>query len=329
MAFFNKKEDVIEIELTPYGRSLLAIGKLNPSYYAFFDDDVLYDSESAGFTEDQAATKTRILQETMYLKPPRDLQSVEGLISTNERTEENIRPHTELNLNYLTEPLGTSLATNDVAPGWNSVLIQGDLNAELSSSSGITYFSDVTSVLSGSNQYLKQIPQINATIEYTLRINNVANDPPVRGQLSTPRAPVSSVYPDGTYLQVLEEQILCNLMEKKGFYLNDGLEVEVYIFDDDNSEKLNPLKFLPKQKLIENNILVDNPTPVIREIDPSYVEYYINFKTDEAISNEDICKGIQNLKSQDLETGLDIECPDLDNVYFDIYATDAEIEDCD
>ena len=43
MTFFNKKTDVIDIELTPYGRYLLSIGKLKPVFYEFADDDVLYD----------------------------------------------------------------------------------------------------------------------------------------------------------------------------------------------------------------------------------------------------------------------------------------------
>ena len=40
MTFFNKKEEVFQIELTPYGRYLLSIGKLMPHHYKFFDDDV-------------------------------------------------------------------------------------------------------------------------------------------------------------------------------------------------------------------------------------------------------------------------------------------------
>ena len=43
MAFTNKKEDVIYMELTPYGRHLLSLGQLKPEYYAFFDDDIVYD----------------------------------------------------------------------------------------------------------------------------------------------------------------------------------------------------------------------------------------------------------------------------------------------
>ena len=47
MTFFNKKEEVIDIQLTQYGKYLLSIGKLEPVYYAFFDDNILYDSNYA------------------------------------------------------------------------------------------------------------------------------------------------------------------------------------------------------------------------------------------------------------------------------------------
>ena len=40
MKFFNKKEDVLDIQLTQYGKHLLSKGELEPTYYAFFDDDV-------------------------------------------------------------------------------------------------------------------------------------------------------------------------------------------------------------------------------------------------------------------------------------------------
>ena len=70
MTFFNKKTDVMDIELTPYGRYLLSIGKLKPKYYEFSDDDVLYDvSASAQLTtEIQENTHDRIVNQTPKLK---------------------------------------------------------------------------------------------------------------------------------------------------------------------------------------------------------------------------------------------------------------------
>ena len=61
MTFKNQKEEVIEIELTSYGKHLLSKGKFKPAFYAFFDDDILYDSEYAGSEEAQNYAQTRIL----------------------------------------------------------------------------------------------------------------------------------------------------------------------------------------------------------------------------------------------------------------------------
>ena len=44
MKFLNKKEQVLDTLLTPHGEKLLADGLLKPEYYAFFDDNVLYES---------------------------------------------------------------------------------------------------------------------------------------------------------------------------------------------------------------------------------------------------------------------------------------------
>ena len=42
MGFFNRKEEVIDLQLTPHGKYLLSKGKLKPAYYAFFDDDIFF-----------------------------------------------------------------------------------------------------------------------------------------------------------------------------------------------------------------------------------------------------------------------------------------------
>ena len=42
--FLNKKEQVYDLKLTSYGRYLFSIGSFKPTYYAFFDDNITYDS---------------------------------------------------------------------------------------------------------------------------------------------------------------------------------------------------------------------------------------------------------------------------------------------
>lgn len=337
MTFFNKKEDVIKIQLTPYGKSLLSQGRLKAEYYAFFDDDILYDSNAAGFSESQAEIQSRILNNTPYVLPQSCLESPEKTLSLYEMTQESHYPHTALNLNYLTTPMGTSDQTSIYAPAWKSTFLKGSITGSVetvitgSQRSGIaTVISAGTSYNIGSEQDLKQIPQINSVINYKMRINNVNDEAPVRGRQSTPEIPDSNVYPDGTYVKVITDQVLCQLLENEGFIFSDGLEVEAFIYGTDSNESLRPLKFLPTTTRILNGMLVDIEEQAPISIDSSYVEYYINFNTDNQISNEDLCEGIQLLKSQDILLEIDVECPDNDSTFFDIYGTRVtEIEDCE
>ena len=40
MKFFNKKEEVLDLQLTQYGKNRLSMGKFNPTFYAFFEWDM-------------------------------------------------------------------------------------------------------------------------------------------------------------------------------------------------------------------------------------------------------------------------------------------------
>tara|TARA_Y100001938_G_C8101248_1_gene441881 strand:- start:6550 stop:7881 length:1332 start_codon:yes stop_codon:yes gene_type:complete len=62
----NKKERVYDFKLTNYAKYLLSVGKYNPFYYAFFDDNVIYDVKyrrgvptGAGHMPDDRAADTR------------------------------------------------------------------------------------------------------------------------------------------------------------------------------------------------------------------------------------------------------------------------------
>ena len=45
MLFLDKKEEVLDIKLTQFGKYKLSIGEFKPVYYAFFDDDTGGDCE--------------------------------------------------------------------------------------------------------------------------------------------------------------------------------------------------------------------------------------------------------------------------------------------
>ena len=66
MTFFNKKTEVMQIEMTPYGRYLYSIGKFMPHSYEFVDDDVMY--KMSGSTETQESARLQSQKSTEHSK---------------------------------------------------------------------------------------------------------------------------------------------------------------------------------------------------------------------------------------------------------------------
>tara|TARA_R100000808_G_C2153413_1_gene163568 strand:+ start:18 stop:1223 length:1206 start_codon:yes stop_codon:yes gene_type:complete len=84
MSFFDQKQEVFDIQLTSHGKKLLAQGKLEPEYYAFFDEDILYDARYAGSPdEEQNYITKRIKEETPRLKAQYNFTRLEKKDRTN------------------------------------------------------------------------------------------------------------------------------------------------------------------------------------------------------------------------------------------------------
>ncbi len=88
MDFFDPKEDVLEVKLTPWGRYKLSKGGFRPVWYAFFDEGILYNSEWAGFEEPQNNIHDRIMDDTPRLKP---LNVTDGIQTAITRRNEAIQ----------------------------------------------------------------------------------------------------------------------------------------------------------------------------------------------------------------------------------------------
>ena len=66
--FLDKKEQVLDIQLTSHGKYLLSAGKFKPMYYSFLDNNIIYDYKHAGIFENQKDIHDRITQHTPYLQ---------------------------------------------------------------------------------------------------------------------------------------------------------------------------------------------------------------------------------------------------------------------
>lgn len=88
--FLDKKEQVIDFQLTPYGKHRLSVGQLKPAYYAFFDTGVTYDSEYAGFSEVQTKIHERIKNETQFIEGVLLFEEAENTVPASEDLGERI-----------------------------------------------------------------------------------------------------------------------------------------------------------------------------------------------------------------------------------------------
>lgn len=308
MTFFNKKEDVIKIELTSHGKNLLSHGKLKPAYYAFYDDNILYNTDKAGFSETNAESKGRILSGTVYQKPQTNYRGVESRNSDMRGWE------TE---NHLLYPIGTNRVEEDNLNGWNVTFLHNT-----ASTVSKTYGSSTISTLN--------IPQVECTVEYKLVVESIA-DAYIKNKISTLTPDVAF---GENFVHIKDQQLLVEISEKNGFKHKDSLEVEVYLFEQDEST-FKRLKFEKERDRIQNDILVEKSTlddlfgePPDNNAD--YVGYFFDLAFDKMISSNDLCSGLGNLKANDVYLDLEVECPDEFVLPLNVYGiTVAEEEDCE
>jgi|14BtaG_2_1085337.scaffolds.fasta_scaffold38810_2 hypothetical protein len=120
MPFFDSKQEVLDIQLTSYGKKLLSKGNFDPSFYCFFDDNIIYDSDYYGIsTEANGDADERIRTQTPRLKSDYSLVGSEIKFSesdTNSLITNVISYETETILKY---NLGNASLTEQTASYYN------------------------------------------------------------------------------------------------------------------------------------------------------------------------------------------------------------------
>ena len=238
MTFFNKKEDVLKIELTPHGRKLLSQGTLKPFYYGFLDDDILYDGSYGGVSENNSQINNRILLETPYLKPQTNYKGIDSSkVDDDNKTEQAI---------YLQQKIGSNSTVETKSAGWSITSLIGE-------------FDSMSLSLTGSTTAIQPIPQLEMNLEYTMSAGNQNKLEISSNGLLFNRDLPSVVKEDGSFLDIKEEQILLNIFEKNGFFHKDSYEIEVYLFEQDELTLDRKLVFFNQDNQLQNNMLVGEP----------------------------------------------------------------------
>lgn len=256
MAFFNKKEEVIDIQLTRFGKHQLASGKLKPAYYQFFDDDVIYNSSGAhgefGFVEAQNETQKRILEGTpknkgnaiVFLRS--GFQSPEFSIFDEEQVSEVFYSLEEQD-RILLYPLSSYESNSEKSTFFNLNAYDCTLNTDYKEFLHYT----------GSGIYRK-IPQLEMNPTYTItrtRGEEMTSEQLQRHSNSNNFIDLTSdsvEFIDKSTVRIDGDKIVLSLEEANTYYNLSNFELEVYEVDD--TTETADLRFLkgPGLKRIKN-----------------------------------------------------------------------------
>jgi len=300
MAFLDKKEDVLDIELTQYGKYLLSQGRFKPTLYAFFDDDVLYDGDYGGLTETQSNIEYRIKNQT----PSQGVQYVYAGVETSvteankiirsqmkkhggepaylysdkdeaEHGEEKILPLPENS--YATfAPLGTCDLASDKSPAWLVRAMDGNLTGSVELVTG-SHSSDI-------------IPQLSASMEYEIlhKSKMSDNDRFLREQ--------RVALEDGTVIIVNKDPFVLQVEELNTTCTNENFDIEVFLVESSGStEKQYPL-YWPGQLSTDEKGNVDydfistsHGLPET-ELEPNHANYFFKITLDDKVDTDTLCK---------------------------------------
>lgn len=296
MRFFDSKEEVLDIQLTQVGKRKLARGRFRPYYYAFFDDDILYNVARVGVTEEQNSSVPRILDETPRMRVQYTHRGADA--SYNKVKAQKMlgkeADNKVMNKNSPHVPMGTSVG-NEYLPAW-SVRFAGDdakiesFNNNYSGSWGISPVPQISSSLTVETRVEFQEELITSVLlESTGKEMGLIDGRPLydpaksTGVLSTEAEP--DVYPDGSYIVTVQPSMLLDVSELNNEFTNENFDVEIFEIltelvgssTTDKEEILRPLKFsstadpYSRSELLSEDVIMENPDFV-----GHYVEAFVD-----------------------------------------------------
>ena len=300
MEFFDQKQEVIDVKLTTYGRHLLSQGRLMPVYYAFFDDDIIYDNSyffknNLILADDQNQIQDRILDGTIRVKQQSNFSGIESnikkqikavksqytsspgsdLIAGTSRGPGDISMQHELERDYtLGMPLGKTTIENDLPPSFRLLMLAGEIDSHKE-----TYEApDIGSVI--------RIPQLDINITYDITAHFIdKEDQASLRQLAEKRnkeVDFSPIFPDGSYLKFEGNHALIMLEEMNVDLEKDSFEIEVFeeVIETKRQTKLDDQGVAYTEK-----VQVINYKPIF--FDPGNIETFMGDSEDGSMMTEE------------------------------------------
>jgi len=299
--FFDPKSDVLEVKLTPWGRYKLSKGGFQPTWYAFFDEGVVYNSEFAGFSEAQNNIQDRIEDSTPTLKPLNVTEGVQTAITRrNEIIQKIFDPddpneegaqisnkplfmdpgavynreelqYTTNKMKGLGNPLGTSKLSSNKYPAFQIRPYLGEIASSSRAFSGSLDATEGTA----------SIPQINITVKYN---NYVAEIPDYTEDMGTNAdffftgptdannltSATTDILPSGKYVVVQKGELVLGVQEKNADFYKENFDIEVYLSSSMPDIDTRQLKF---------------NTSAFGAYTTDDVQYYLDIRADNGIAS--------------------------------------------
>ena len=364
MKFFDQKEDVIDLKMTQYGKHLLSKGKFVPKYYAFFDDDVIYDIKwvTGSLSERQSDIEDRIQDETprprvqtCYHGVETEIKKINELVRQNKAKlgDDMLQPMASKH-HVMALPLGNSSMNTNKLPAWQAYFLKGRL-------------SESVDYVTGSSPNIR-IPQLDCSISYKVHAFDEGESSPATdsaiGEFGGDQDFVGMwggeyEFEDGTRLQVFKDYILLEIEEDNTDYLEENFDIEVYEIKNipasgseaagkikGEKEELIPLYFSRQKSDLGSLYMTNAPAgsaqnvdTVFPDVDPNYVEYFFEINVDREIDQAAICAALPDNKTRAARLAKEFKCPDdptggaLMDMADGLYDTEKQdlddFEDCD
>jgi len=298
MKFLNKKEQVFDIQLTPYGKQKLSMGELNPTYYAFFDDNIAYDRRyfSGSIAESQNDIHKRIKQETSFLGTQTIFNQVLSGTVVSGGTFEEVTLQQVDNL-YTTDAfIGDAMLQSEdqnVAPAWKVIAMEGEIE-----SSSTNFIGTLDKDTINRSKMESNITQVNLVVNYELKAEEAAPEFSFEDIRET--EDVSNLFADRTIVRLHRNNPLVYVEELNTELLIDNFDIEVFEVPDDGSGDLTRLYFKNKIPQVVNGMLVHTePVENYQNIDSGSVEYYFSILRDYEVDSKIACKYINQFNTED------------------------------
>ena len=280
MTFYDRKEEVVQITLTKFGRQLYSEGKLKPTYFAFYDDDILYGADHGGISEEPSSAAARIKQSTR-LRPLSSRVGAERKLSlkiSHKQVSDDKR-------GLLTDRIGNSDPLTDYNPSWNVKVSRG----EISSNARVSQVAWKS--VSGTRKTLESenIPQINLA-NLDCKIKKV-DTPDMMAKM------YGRILEDGSAITVdmSSGELLLDLLEENSPESFDNFDLELFEVEEVEDKRLQgtsankhyrevlkPMFFQRRGEDSIDGVLIGDgrgTTPEASD-NPLYASYYLNIETD-------------------------------------------------